>query len=199
MIKTLLSLLTLITGISATVDLQGQPFSKDESNKIVFMEVVEVDSIKKEELFGNAAYWLAEYKKKVKNKITSFEKDSISSKMNADFRFMVYSQSGVLTKISGAITYSLSIEMKDNRYRYIFTDFVFHYYKQNRNYEYVETGVKKPLEETKASGWQKVWNNHRMTVYSKAVEEIKTLKSRILEREPAPATAPIATLKKSDW
>ncbi len=198
--KTLLSTLILIAGISTTIEIHAQPFPKDESSKITFMEVIEVDSMKKEELFQNASSWLSGCKKKVKNKMSHFEKDSINSKVSADFRYLVYTQSGVLTKISGAITYSLAIEMKDNRYRYVLTDFVFHPYKQNRNYEYAETGVKKPLEETKASGWQKNWNHHRMTAYGRAMDEIKILKTRVLEKETeAPASAPVATLKKSDW
>ena len=198
--RSLLSLLILIVSLLVGIDLSAQQFPIDETGKIVFIEVIEVDSIKKEELFQNVTNLLNESKTKVKNKLTHLEKDSVNSKIKGDFKFMVYSQSGVLTKISGAITYTLSIEMKDNRYRYVFNDFVFHDYKQNRNYEYVETGVTKSLEDTKASGWQKLWNNHRFITYEKVVEEIKNLKIRILEKEQPPTTTPIAiTTKKTDW
>ena len=200
MIRALLSLLILITLLSPGIHLSAQPFQLDTSGKITFVEVVEADSMRKEELFQNATLWFEGFKKKVKTKMTRFEKDSINSKLSGDFQFMVYSQSGILSKTSGAVSYTLTIEMKDNRYRYVFTDFIFHHYKQNRNYEYVETGVTKPLEEVQAKGWQKLWDSHRLTAYNKTGEEIKSLKTKILEREKQPVAAPLAVnAKKTDW
>ncbi len=154
----------------------------EESKGVEFSDIVVADSLSKELLFQNAQ----EYVRLLKNDDEKFElqlKDSITGKLCGQSTFFVYSsQSGILKKISGAISYYLSIEVKENKYRYRFNDFSFHYYKQDRYFNIVETGKVKNLGDSQASGWQRLWMRHKSLVYVKMQNQIKNLKIKMLEK-----------------
>jgi hypothetical protein len=169
----------------------------NSSGKIEISEVVKADSVKKDDLFQRSASWLGELAS-TDLKVTILEKDSINGKIKSELRFLVYSQTGVLKKVQGAITYSLTTEVKDDKYRYVFTDFVYHYYSQNRNYQVVETGKKKSLEEPKASGWQKSWDHTKSVTRSKIVNQINSMKIAMATKKPTPVLTATET-KKTDW
>lgn len=127
------------------------------SNQITFTDVVKADNIKKELLFDNIKTWLVANRHTLQQNTT----DSVSAQLIAKGEFPVYARGYVSKKIHGKITYDLTIEVKDNKYRYFFTGFVFHYYKEDRNFAMKPTGQTKPLEETKAQGWQSLWEQHK--------------------------------------
>jgi hypothetical protein len=182
----------------ATIHLNGrsQPSAPDEATeKVAFSDVVVADSLAMDLLYQNAVKWMAS----LKNCDEKFElklKDSIDGKLYGQSTFFVYSQSGILKKISGTITYRLSIEVKDRKYRYHFSDYVFHYYKQDRNYNMVPTGKTKSLEELNAAGWQKLWTSHRSFNRSKMLENIKQLELKMAE-DPKKTQKLIA--RKVEW
>jgi hypothetical protein len=60
----------------------------------------------------------------------------------------------------------------------------------------VKTGKTKPLEETEAAGWQKLWTQHRKTVFSLVNQQIAGLKIKMIE---TPDTNNKPTEKKVDW
>ena len=107
--------------------------------------------------------------------IKTIAKDSLEGNYSGDASFMVYAQSGVLQKVSGKITYRYQLSVKDNKYRYVFDDFVFHYYHQDRNYKMVESGKTRSLNDAKAAGWQKLWDQHRQTTKTKMAAAIAEL------------------------
>jgi hypothetical protein len=170
--------LTFIT--HSFVQSQGLPFNN--SGKIEMTEVVQLDSInKKFLLYQNAMVWLSSFPSD-ETKITKQEKDEATGSIKCEFQFPVYTQTnvGVLKKINGMITYSFNLDVKDHKYRYSFTNFIYHYYKQDRNYKYVDTGKKKNLEDMKASGWQKLWDKHRLLTAKKIEKDINSLKATLL-------------------
>ncbi len=126
------------------------------SGKCEIAEVVLAEGLPKTILYFNEVQW---FKMLAGSdvKLSSIQNDSIEGKTEGNIEFLVYSQSGILRKVAGAIRYHVSVEVKDGKYRYTFTDFIFDYYKQDRNYHMVKTGKTKPLEETEAAGWQKLW------------------------------------------
>ena len=87
----------------------GQPAAMEaETEKIEFSDVVVADSLAKSLLYQNAMKWIGS----LKNNEENFElklKDSIDGKLYGQSTFFVYSQTGILKKISGTITYQLSI------------------------------------------------------------------------------------------
>jgi len=165
------------------------------SGKCEIAEVVLAEGFPKTILYFNEVQW---FKVLAGSdvKLSSFQNDSIEGKTKGNIEFLVYSQSGILRKVAGAIRYHVSVEVKDGKYRYTFTDFIFDYYKQDRNYHMVKTGKTKPLEETEAAGWQKLWTQHRKTVFSLVNQQLAALKTRIIE---TPDTNNKPAEKKVDW
>jgi hypothetical protein len=190
--------IVLISLMIVALSSRGQGgFSYNSSGKFEVVGIETMDSVKKGELFQRSASFIADISDP-NFKVLSVEKDSLNDKISADYQIMIYAQSGVLKKIQGAVSYSLTLEVKDGKYRYSFTDFVYHYYGQNRSYQTVDTGKKKKLEETKASGWQKAWNECKATTASKVQKQIISIKHAMATRKPA---LPIAAMesKKDDW
>jgi hypothetical protein len=167
------------------------------SGKIEIVEVVEADSLKKEILFENASESFEALSRKIAAKITNITKDPVNDRITCQVKVMIYSQTGVLKKLNGAVTYSFSVEVKDYKYRYTITDLVYHYYKQNRNYEFVDTGKQKNLEETNAPGWEKTWAQCKETTSEKIKGQIAFLKEKMLEKEKIQLTQ--LEQKKIDW
>jgi hypothetical protein len=165
---------------------QGLPFNA--AGKIEMGEIIQLDSINnKTILYHNAIQWTEGFPSD-ETKITSIKNDVLAGKISCSFQFPVYTQAsvGVLKKINGTITYDCVIEVKDYKYRYSFTNFIYHYYKQDRTYKYVDAGKTKKLEDFKASGWQKLWNKHRMTTATKIEKDINSLKETMQTITPAP-------------
>ncbi len=180
----------------AQLSVFGQTFPLNDAGKITFYEVVKADSLKKDFLYHNAVKWLNSLKGF--DEIITESLDSIHGKITAQNEVTVYSQTGVLKKISGKMTYQTTIEVKDNLYRYSFSGFIFHYYKQDRNYKMVAAGKTKNLEDAKASGWQKLWDKHRAKMYEKIEQDIAQLKIKIVE-VPVDAAKEIAKKKEVKW
>jgi hypothetical protein len=168
----------------------------NESGKCELSEVVLAEGLPKTILNGNTLQWFMALDDS-DGKLSPIQQDSLEGRTAGDYEFLVYSQSGILRKIAGAIRYHLSVEIKDGKYRYTFTDFIFYYYKQDRNYQMVKTGKTKPLEETEAAGWQKIWTQHRRTVYSLVNNQIAELKTKMIEIPNTSKNKPAE--KKVDW
>ena len=182
-----------LTGLITTNSF-SQDFPLDTKGKISYSDVIEVDSLKMEDLFRNGVKWFTTLQHE---KVLIARKDSLSGNLSGYSSFLVYSQLDALKKVSGRISYALSIDVKDNKYRYCFTDFVFHYCKPDRSYKMVETGRTRMLEDVEAPGWQKLWIRHRGTTNKKLLSNIVRLNLTMKER---PAVHGKKTMKKTvEW
>ncbi len=152
----LLPTLLIIASVSYFTTNAQVVMPKDEEGKITYLEVLSMDSIPGDTVFNRIVSWVKYTYPQSKSTI-----DTINKALATRGRFLVYTNPGVLKEIHGAIRYDLKIELKENRYRYTFTNFVFEYYKQDRNYKYVPTGQTKALEEEKFAGWQTPWEKHK--------------------------------------
>jgi hypothetical protein len=161
-----------------------------------FADVAIADSLDKDVLFQNAKKWVALLELNNES-VFQLQPDSMNGKLSGKSTFYVFSQSGILKKISGKVSYNFSVEVKDKKYRYSFTDFVFHYFKQDRYYNMVETGKTKPLEEVEAQGWQKLWTTHRKYVTVKMNDNVKLLQVQM--KENPKKIEKIIAAKKIEW
>jgi hypothetical protein len=185
-------LLIVVLGISLWANGQSASIS---STSFDFSNVVVADSLSKQSLFHNAVNWVSDLKDE-KTKLS--QNDSILGKIEGESSYLVYTQqAGILKKLSGRVSYKISIEVKSNKYRYRFSDFIFHYYKQDRYYNMVETGKVKSLNEQSASGWQKLWDSHRATTQNKMKEYSKLLEIKMIEKPEIASEKVIA--KKVEW
>ena len=179
----------------ALFDATGQSLPLNASGKCEIAEVVVADGFSRATLFANDLQWFKALPRNDVN-VLAVVKDSIEAKVSGDLELLVYSQSGILRKLAGSITYHISVETKEGKYRYIIDNFVYHYYAQNRNYQMVKTGKTKGLEESKAAGWQKLWTQHRKTIFGVVTGQVNELKTKMTETSKSETDK---TVKKADW
>ncbi|HSZ25339.1 MAG TPA: DUF4468 domain-containing protein [Cytophagaceae bacterium] len=166
---------------------------RDENGKIIYQDVVKVDSVPQDSIFKRINNWVNYTYPKTKKNI-----DTAMQKISTRGRFIVYINPGVLREIHGAIRYDVSIEVKQKRYRYTFTNFVFEYYKQDKFYKYNPTGKEKPLEDEKFPQWQGPWEKHKNTTDAQVKAKIEDLWKAVNNKKAE--TMVIPTVKKnSDW
>jgi hypothetical protein len=169
---------------------------QDETGRIVFAEVVKADSLDQKLLYSNAKTFLTASG----YHLTSTAEDSLAGKLTASHGFYVYAKGYLTKKIHGKIIYTAIVEVKNGRYRYIFNDFVFHYYAEDRTFKFNPTGRVKPLEELKASGWQALWESHKQSTTTHIAAQVKSLKlamSKIPQIKIEPVITKQAT--KAEW
>ncbi len=154
---------------------QAQFFPIDStSKKILYTNVEIIDSVPTAQLYKNAEMWMSKNFKSPTNYDTQFNLKEGFIKCNTSY--LVYTKGMMSKEIHGRISYDIMIEIKEKKYRYTFTNFVFEYYKQNRQYQYEPTGRIKPLEEPKYPGWQPVWNKHKIQANNTVQQLIVSLK-----------------------
>ena len=169
-------------------------FPLNTSGKIEISDVV-IDSVKKEDLYALASTWFETLKKNTTVTMKTIRRDSINGNISGDMEFSVFYQSGVIQKVLGSVTCKLEIDVKDYKYRYRYTDFVFHEYKQDRYYRSLPTGKTKMLEEPEALGWQKNWEHCKSATNTKITNQIIELKQKMIPVK----VAAVALKKKVDW
>lgn len=162
------------------------------TNRVTYYEVVKTDtSLHKSVLLLNAEKWT--------EKNLKVEEIKADSHKIVGSGVMVMSESkGIMEKNSGRFTYDFIIEVKEGKYRYMFTNFVYNKYTLDKNgkkqYEH-----KKHLEDAKAPGWNRLWNKHKSTLD----QRIKTLIADMkVQMNINPFLAPVEIKikqKSTDW
>ena len=166
-------------------------FPLNVSGKIEISDVV-VDSVKKEDLYRLAGNWFNSMSKTTGTKVKALRRDSLQGNISGNLEFMIYTDSGVLQRLLGAVTCDLELDVKDNKYRYVYTNLVFHEFKQDRYYQYVSTGKTKPFEEPAAMGFQDNWEKCKESTNKKISNQIASLKAGMIQRN-------VVTRKKQEW
>ncbi len=147
----------------------------DDSGKITFSEVISLDSTSKEGLFQRASSF---FRNLAANSRGTKTKDIVTegSQISLPLSFKVYHEFPVKSP-HGIIKYNLRIEVRQGRYRYIATDFVFHYLKRNRYGKFVEVkGKSKPLETHSFKGQQNLWEAHKTRLNEEIASLVADLK-----------------------
>jgi len=98
--------------------------------------------------------------------------------------FYVYRQGSVKKGIGGAVEYDITLDFKDDKYRYTITNFMFNEYRKNRygKYEPVK-GKYTPLETEASSLNSKEWDKQRKVVYDKTQDLIQNLYGEMIYAE----------------
>ncbi|MTI39761.1 hypothetical protein E1140_09670 [Fulvivirga lutimaris] len=143
-------------------------YSFDDSGKIVFMEVVSTE-IGFDTLVQNVENLGFE---KVQN---GDEEQGFSKEAS----FMLYNKR--ISKVPhGRLTYNVQVDVKENRYRYVITDLIFHEYERNRYGRYEEKRNGQMALEPLLAEPDKQWENHKQTILKKMESEVAMLKSEIV-------------------
>ena len=175
----ILSLSLAVTFLAVTAQ-SPNSLLVNELGLIAFSEVITIEDATQEYLFTNAYSYLqslVEKHRKLK-KGPSILKDSTG--INLSLAFTVYNDFPVHSP-HGVIKYDFTVSVKDGRYRYQATNFVFHYLKRNRYGKFVEIkGKSKALEEPFYKGNQRLWENHKTRMSEKIGDLAENLRVEMM-------------------
>ena len=172
-----------ITGIFNYSLPQDTPFPINDMGKYTITEVVELHGIDKDKLFSNGETFMKKVKVlNSKKKYFKIEKENYTIRNKGSF--YVYRIGSVKKGIGGAVEYDIDLEIKDGKYRYTITNFIFNEYQRNRygKFEPVK-GKYTPLEMAVSSINKKEWEKHKQVVYDKSQELIQNLYSGMIYDE----------------
>jgi len=175
--KTPIVFIVLAVALFGSVSKSQDILPKDKSGFYTFYEVVDVPATSDMTLLTNAKKFLKKYvNRKYRKDIILSEEDK---KVFAQSHFLVYKKGSFGKHVDGAIHYSISVEAKENKYRYIITDFVFQPYARNRYGRFEPEGPDKPLETSvgQLNKWQ--WDAHKEYTKTKIETLIEQLKGNM--------------------
>jgi len=155
-------------------------FQKDQDGKIIFYEEVKADTVSRDTLWKNARIWIKSILNEKGDKIT--DEQYLYGTIEASTSFMVHTSSMISKIPHGKIYYDVSIDVKDQKYRYTFSNFRFQYYKQDRKdlKYYPVHNQFKALEVEKFGGYQNAWNDHKYELKRRIESQIANLKRTII-------------------
>lgn len=179
-------------------------FDKDENGKIIFYGVISGDTVPaRDTLWALSQTWIRTLLNEKGDKIT-FE-EMLSGTIEAQVSYLVYIES-VISKIPhGKISYKVGIDIKNKKYRYVFTDFEFQEYKQSRqDFKYYPlNGKPTPMDKEKMFGFQGVWDSHRFFMKKKIQSQILNLKKQmkrvIYKPDTLRSDSAKIIIKTKDW
>ena len=177
----LLTLLFLISSISI--------FSQEKSDELEYKNVVNLDSITKQNHNANEIYslvksWFAEKYNNAKNVIQLDDKENgkIIGKGVFEYNSNVNSFSN---GTKGYISYTIVINVKDGKYKYSISDFVHQGNSSNVGGEAsfgVITTDEEPSVKISTKGWRiKVWNDIKKQIEDNSNAIISSLNNYILK------------------
>jgi hypothetical protein len=121
---------------------QQELLSFDEHNKYIFYQVVDMPGLSVDSLHGRGMFFLKTLFPRIK-----FKTANNISLIDGDGKFITYTSLSVLKHENGEINYQVSIEFKDQKYRFWLTKFIFTPYERDRYGNFVpRTGIEIPLE-----------------------------------------------------
>lgn len=129
-----------------TARAQKDLLQSDENNKYVYYQVVDKKDFTADTLFNRALAFMKSQEIKASGKASA-------GSITAKDKTVLYTNSLVSKKEGGEVTYTFTIDVKDQKYRFKLSDFVFKPYKINRYGNMAtQSGIEFPLE--------KIWTKY---------------------------------------
>lgn len=126
----------ILSTIAANLFSQENIFPIDSNTgKITYSEVIKIDSANSQELYVLANAWFAHSFVSAQNVIQLDDKEAgkIIGKGYFEVSDNVINPTMMTVHISGTVSFTIEVQTKDERYKYIFTDFVFRLLGQQEN------------------------------------------------------------------
>ncbi|GAB4199695.1 MAG: DUF4468 domain-containing protein [Bacteroidia bacterium] len=180
------SRLAFIIMIATTMVVFGQ-------EPLAYTEVVQVDSVSKNELYNRAKVWFATTYNSVNDvlQIDNKEEGMLIGKAIMKYEPNVFTGS---EQTKGNIKYTIKIFVKDGRYKYEITDFIHDPYGNQygkSSMGLITTDKECPNPKPMAKGWSnKVWNDIKSQIEDNVTSLINSLKQGMSKRPES---------KKDDW
>lgn len=175
--------LLAIVLLSASIAKAQSSLPIDEDTKLItYKKVTDVAGTSKTELYNRAFTWANTYYKNPANVIR--EKSAEEGKLVIKARYKIFDQPDKKTKVAadaGDVMYTLTIECKDKKFRYILTSF---------NWQQISAFPAERWMDTKNQYYKTDWAG-----YLTQTDEMA--KKLVADLEKAVVTAP--TVKKDEW
>jgi len=195
--KRLIALLAgvLFTGIAFA---QKDSLAMDENNKYIYYQVVTQPGLPADTLYNRALYFFKTAYSKKDLKLEGNDKDK--GVLTGPGSFLVSKKSLVTSHEDGSVAFTLHIEVKEGKYRYWFTDFVFNPYQRNRynSYESVP-GIYIPLEKADGKIEKKDLASYMDGVLSSSRLIGGNLKAYMLKTSSLKKEEKIKKISTKDW
>ena len=131
-----------------TAAAQKDSLAFDEHDKYIYYQTVSQPGLSADTMYNRGLYFIKTAYPK--SKLTMVAADKAQGVITGKGSFLVSKKAFITTHEDGAISFALRIEVKDSKYRYWFTDFVYTPYQRNRYNVYEPTpGVTIPMEQAK--------------------------------------------------
>ena len=187
-------LLLVTTLFSITVLAQQKQFSQDDNGKLIYYKVVDSQEVAKDVLISRTKNFVANQKKTIN--ITSATDSSILAKG----RLVIDKTILVVGHPSGEVSYNLTVEARNGKYRFWLTDFQFIPYQRDRYGNFVAvTNIGTPLEKKVDKLTTGQWQDIQAATYLKVEKLSESLKKFLATdatvKVPAKAVETISTKK----
>ncbi len=180
--------LLILTVFIDTLAQKGLEYQYDENGHILFMEVVETRLVH-EKLLTNASALMEAKENQTAEENGKFKKTS---------SFRLYKKRLGKTP-HGELSYSIRLEVRENRYRYIITDFRFHPLEKNRYSRFVKTRSGPRELEPYLKEPDKTWQRHRETILTKMEQLIEDIKLQMSEESKEEEKTPPSVKIDDEW
>lgn len=173
----------ILIALAINLNQQTIDFPIDDYGKYTFTDVVELQGMNKDVLYENGYAFMKKIKV-LKSKKKHLQEDKENYSIQNKGSFYVYRFGSVKKAIDGAVEYDITLEFKDNKYRYSITNFRYNEYQKNRYGKYEPLkGKYIPLEIEASSLNKKTWEKYKEVVYDKTQELIINLSSEMYYQE----------------
>lgn len=178
--KTKLFLLFSISLFSVSAFSQKLPVDS-ETQKVAFSEVVEVPGVNKNELYGRALTWFAKTYGSSKSVLEIQDKDG-GKLFGKGLTDVTFKNPPMGSMYGGTVSYTISVIVKDGKYKYSITDFN---HSGGTDTRIADGGGLENEKRPKGIGFpsQKQWDQIKDDVNTKTTSLATTLKSALLKSE----------------
>lgn len=185
----------LFTGVAFA---QKDSLAFDENNKYIYYQVVLKPELPADTLFNRALYFFktAYPQSALKLAVADKEKGTLSGSGN----FLVSKKTLLTSHEDGSVTYSIRVDVKDGKYRYWLSDFVFNPYQRNRynSYESIP-GIYIPLEKPDGKIEKKDLAAYLDGILSSSRKIGEMLKHYMLKTSSLKKVTPVKKISTKDW
>lgn len=187
----------MVTASTTAFSQIAKPLPLDENGSITFSQVRTVPGACKQLLFANALSYVQSLYDDNKESKRLLVINTDSSELRLPVLFQVYHEFPIKSP-HGLVKYQLTISLKEGRYRYVTSNFTFHYLKRNRYGKFVEVkGKSKAMESPLFKGNQKLWEDHKQQLHEKIESLAQTLDAYMNIPESTPEREIVKI--NSDW
>jgi len=177
---------------------QKDSLAFDENSKYIYYQVVSQPGLAADTLYDRALYFFKTAHAATGLRLTS--EDKASGTLTGTGSFLVSKKSLVTSHEDGSVSFTMRIDVKEGKYRYWLTDFVFNPYQRNRynSYESVP-GIFIPLEHSAGKITPKDLNAYLDGVLTSSRKIGAKLKEYMLKTPAVKKAAPVKKISTKDW